>query len=96
MRVQAGPRGPESWGRALGQGGSPFSSQVIRGTGVPCTEHCSTKSWPSMTVQSFRTLEKEGATSIKAGPVRAENRQDISDPSCPILATDCIPSKSHR
>lgn len=84
------------WGRALGQGDSPFSSQVIWGTGVPCTEHWSTKSWPSTTVQSFRTLEKEGGASIKAGPVRAESRQVISDPSWPILATDYSHSKSHR
>lgn len=58
----------------LEQGVSPLSSQVIRGTGVPCTEHRSTKSWPSMTVQSFRALENEGATSNTAGSVRAKDR----------------------
>ena len=92
MRMQAGPKGPQDGGSglgwALGQEGSPFSSQVIWGTGVPCTEHRSTKSWPSMTVQSFRTLDNEGATSIVASSSRAKNRQAVSDHSWPILAED--------
>lgn len=84
VRMQPGSRA-----QAAGAGGdSPLSSQVIRGTGVPCTEHCSTKSWPSTTVQSFRTLENEGAASITASPVKAENRQAISDHSWPVLLTD--------
>lgn len=73
-----------------------MSSQVIWGAGVPSTEHCSTKSWPSMTLQSFRTLENEGAASILASPVNTENREAISDHSWPTLVTDCSYPKSCR
>lgn len=69
---------------------------MIWGTGIPCTEHCSTKSWPSMTVQSFRTLDSEGAASIVASSAKAKNRQAISDHSRPILAEGCSHPKSCR
>lgn len=69
---------------------------MIRGTGVPFTEHFSTKSWPSMIVQSFRTLENEGATSTTASPMRRKSRQTISDHNWPILLADCSHPKSCR
>lgn len=61
--------------KGTGAGGnSPLSSQVIWGAGVPRTEHRSTKSWPSMTTLSFRTLENEGAVCVRFGPVKANIR----------------------
>lgn len=80
----AGPGSPGAGG-AWSRGDSPLSSQVIRGTGVPSTEHCSTKSWPSETAQSFRTLENEGATSALARPARVKNRWAISNHCWPVV-----------
>lgn len=77
-----------SWSRE----NSPLSSQVIRGTGVPRTEHRSTKSWPSTTTLSFRTLENEGATCAKSDPVKANNRRSLSDVAHPPAGWPVIPS----